>query len=494
MKKLILTCTAVLGLSLCSCDSYLDINQDPNSPAQENLTAGMLMPAAEMNIAASYGNFLRTVGGYYAQHYSQMFGTSNYLDYSQFTMSATRSSGTYTQLTSRVLNNLKSTLELSAQEEDWGTYLAATVLRAYTYQILVDCYGEVPYTEALDVANSTPKYDEGKVVYQGVLAEIDAALAKASESDPVCTNFLFPGESAAPWIQFANALKLKMLIRMSNAVDVKSQLAALVAEGNFPTADVAWANCWANESGKANPFYQEEFATYFGSTQTNAVLNIALQATMAAYDDARLGVYFNANESNNYTGGVSGTNFSTTASYKAGYWCRPNVAFDDAVSLISVAEIEFFLAEYEARYGDPAKAAAHYTNAVETSFADAGVSGADKALAAYPWDNANFQKSLGIQKWIALSGSNNFEAWCEARRLKFPAFGTATGDDIYNELTDAYDASVYEPGTLYTPIHFDTEVGAGKMIQRFPYAESSANRNNNTPKHKGNGTPIFWAE
>ena len=215
---------------------------------------------------------------------------------------------------------------------------------------------------------------------------------------------------------------------------------------------------------------------------------------MAAYDDARLGVYFNANESNNYTGGVSGTNFSTTASYKAGYWCRPNVAYDDAVSLISVSEIEFFLAEYEARYGAADKAATHYTNAVEASFAAAGVSGADKALAAYPWDNANFAKSLGIQKWIALSGSNNFEAWCEVRRLKFPAFGTVAGSDIYNVLTDAYDASLYVPGTLYTPIQFDTEVGAGKMIQRFPYAESSANRNKNTPAHKGNGTPIFWAE
>ena len=494
MKKLILTCTAVLGLNLCSCDSYLDINQDPNSPAQENLTADMIMPAAEMNIAASYGNFLRIVGGYYAQHYSQMFGTSNYQDFSRFEMSATRSSGTYTQLTSRVLNNLKSVLELSADAEDWGTYLAATVLRAYTYQILVDCYGEVPYTEALDPANSTPKYDEGKTIYQGVLAEIDAALAKVSESDPVCTNFLLPGESAGAWIQFANALKFKMLMRMSNVVDVKNQLAALVAEDNFPTEDIAWANCWADETGKANPFYQEEFATYFGSTQTNAILNIALQGTMAAYDDARLGVYFNANANGVYTGGVSGTNFSTTASYKAAYWCRPNVAFDDAVSLISVAEIEFFLAEYEARYGDPAKAATHYANAVEASFVAAGVSGAEAALAAYPWDNENYQKSLGVQKWIALSGSNNFEAWCEARRLKFPAFGTATGSDIYDVLTDNYDVSKYVPGTLYTPIQFDTEVGAGKMIQRFPYAESSANRNNNTPAHKGNGTPIFWAE
>ena len=71
MKKILLICTAVLGLGLSSCDSYLDINQDPNSPTEENITSDMLMPAVEMNIAASYGNFLRIVGGYYTQHYAQ---------------------------------------------------------------------------------------------------------------------------------------------------------------------------------------------------------------------------------------------------------------------------------------------------------------------------------------------------------------------------------------------------------------------------------------
>ena len=494
MKKILLICTAALGLGLSSCDSYLDINQDPNSPTEENITSDMLMPAVEMNIAASYGNFLRSVGGYYVQHYSQMFGTSNYLDYSQFTMSATRSSGTYTQLTSRVLKNAEAIRTMSAASEDWGTYLAATVLRAYTYQILVDCYGEVPYTEALNVSNTSPKYDEGKTIYEGVLGELDYALDKVSETDPVCTNFLFPTEDAGEWIKFANALKLRMLMRMSNVVDVKSKLAALIKEGNFPTEDVAWADCWSDESGKANPFYQEEFATYFGSTQTNVILNIALQATMAEYDDARLAAFFKTNSSGNYTGGVSGTNFSTTASYKGDYWCRPIVSYDDPVTLISVSEIEFFLAEYEARYGTSANAEVHYKAAVEASFAAAGVGGADIALAAYPWNNANYQQVIGLQKWIALSGSNNFEAWCEARRLRYPAFGTATGDDIYSETNDTYDASVYEAGTFYTPIHFDTKVGAGKLIQRFPYAESSANRNNNTPVNKGNGTPIFWAE
>ena len=98
MKKLAIITTIVLGLAATSCDSYMDINESPNSPKESDLTSSILFPAAEMNLAASYGDYLRIVGGYYAQYYAHSFGTSNYVDYSQFQMSATRSSSTYTQL------------------------------------------------------------------------------------------------------------------------------------------------------------------------------------------------------------------------------------------------------------------------------------------------------------------------------------------------------------------------------------------------------------
>ena len=100
------------------------------------------------------------------------------------------------------------------------------------------------------------------------------------------------------------------------------------------------------------------------------------------------------------------------------------------VNLITVSEIEFFKAEYYARYGTSADAESHYKAAIEASFTSAGLSAADATdiyTNYYPWDNANYAKLIGIQKWIALGGTNNFEAWCEMRRLKYPAFGTVTG-------------------------------------------------------------------
>lgn len=502
MKKILSFISVVaLSFNLSSCDSYLDINQDPNSPSEENIETGMLMPAIEMNIASSYGNFLRIAGGYHAQFYAQLNGTGNYVDYSQFNMSATRSSSTYTQFTQKALSNLKTVLAKSSAEEDWGTYLAATTLRAFVFEALVDCYGEVPYLEALDPEILAPKYDDGQVVYEGVIAEIDAALANVAGSNPVCTNFLYPSATASRWIQFANALKLKMLMRMADVKDVQSEVAALIDEDNFPTSDVSYSGCWSNEAGHMSPFYAEEFSSAWGSNQINVAANLAIIGTMQVkddegnveYEDPRLSAFFEVNSDNVYIGGVSGTNYPSTSSLTK--WCRPVASFDMPVYLLTVAEIEFFKAEYYARYGTASDAASHYAAAIEASFASAGVSGAADYVARYPYDADNFEQSIGVAKWVALSGVNPFEAWCELRRLDYPTFGTAQGSDFYQVGDDdSYDVSDYVPGTLYTPIQVFGQVGNNKVLERYPYAESSSARNPNTPDFPGYTSPVFWGK
>lgn len=494
MKKILISGLVAMSLSLASCGDYLDINESPNSPSAGAISEDLIFPATEMAFATCYSDFLRIPSEYLAQHYAQMFGTSNYLDYSQFTMSGARSSRMFTVLSTGTLQNLSTVIAKSKESGSNGNILAATVLRAASYQALIDCYGEIPYSEALDPSNLSPKYDEGKDVYAGIVKELDDALANCVGTENVCTNFLMPGARASEWVKLANALKLRILMCESLAVDVKAQLDALVAENNFPTSDVQWEGCWSNESGHANPYYQEEFATYFGSTQQKVVLNLALLAAMNVADDGRLTVWFNPNtDKKEYTGGISGTQYPGTASLKAGYWCRPNIKYDTPVTLITVAETEFFLAEYEARYGSADKAKAHYEAAIEASFAQAGATGVEKVLEAYPYDNARWAECIGIQKWIALAGINNFEAYCEMRRLGYPAFGSVTGAQLYDKLTDAYNPGLLVPGTLYTPIDFNTKVGENKLLMRWPYPVSSASANSNTPEFKGEQTPIFWA-
>lgn len=500
MKKILLASIAFMGLALTSCSDYLDINTDPNSPDESNITSSMIMPAAEMNIASTYGNNLRIYGGYFAQQYAQDFGTENYIGYSQFNMSATRSSSCYTQIYQRGLANLQTIIDKANAEKDYGTLIAATTLRAFAFQALVDCYGETPYTEAL-TGNATPKFDDGQTVYEGCIAEIDAALEKATPASTVCTNFLYGGENAANWIKFAKALKLKMLMRMANVKDVTAQVKAIVddEENSLPKTDIAYVGIWKNESGQMNPFFSEEFATNWGSTQINVIANQSLIGTMKqdGYEDPRLAAFFEKNSSGGYRGGISGTNHSTIQSDLAstGAWNRPVASFDMPLCLISVAEIKFFIAEYYARQNDATNAAKYYKEAIQESCAAAGVAGTeDIILAANPYDQSNWKKCIGLQKWIALSGVNNFEAWCEMRRLDYPAFGSVSGAQMFNTVTGVYDVSAYVPGTLYTPLNVFNEVGANKLLERWPYAEAASTRNENTPNFPGYTTPVFWGK
>ena len=62
-----------MGLATTSCDSYLDINQNPNSPQESDLTPSILFPAAEMSLTASYGDLFRIPAGYHAQQFAQEF-------------------------------------------------------------------------------------------------------------------------------------------------------------------------------------------------------------------------------------------------------------------------------------------------------------------------------------------------------------------------------------------------------------------------------------
>lgn len=500
MKKIFTIIAAVAALSLTSCKDYLDINHSPNSPSEELATVDMALPAAEMALCSKYGDFYRILGGYLAEHYCQYFGTSNYLGYSQFTVSNTATSVSYTDMARAAIGNAVFVQNKALESEAWGTYLAATCIKVFTYQALVDAYGETPYSEAnKGKENLSPKFDEGKDIYAALLAELNDALAKATPGLPVATNLLYNGQDDTPWIKFANAIKLKLLMRERAVagVDVDAELTALVTEGNFPAEDVAWTHLTTNESGKANPFYQEEFATYFGSTQINCGLNVALLNTFDEAGDLRKPKFFSKNSSGAYWGGISGYNMSTSNNFKEAAYCRPNMKYDSPVYLISLSEIYFFLSEYYDKVkNDNTNAANYYQAAIEESFVTAGLTAADAAsvITAFPFVAADNDKNLGIQKWVALSGINNFEAWCEMRRLGYPTFGGKKAEDIYNFTADSMDASVLNAGDLYTPYQVEATVGANKLVQRWPYPQASVNYNTNCPDDKAPTDKVFWAK
>ena len=488
-------CVAVM-LGFTSCERYLDINQDPNSPAQENVTSDMILSAVEMNIAATYAYNMHILGAYNVQYYAQQFGTPNYLKYSQFEVSASNSSGIYTQLFQRALGNINSIKNKALATGSNGVMLQAVVLRAYTYQLLVDAFGEVPYTQAFDPNIMAPKSDDGQVIYEGILKELDDALAQVKEGDEVVSSFIYPDRSLKDWIMFANALKLKLLTRMSGVKDVSADIKKIIDANELPSGDVQIAGCWTDAPGQANPLYSENTASW-GVVRDNIIANVALINTMSqpSYKDPRLAAWYVQNAEGNFQGGISGTNFSTADEKYAtkAAWSIPAITYDMPVILLARTEVDFFIAEYYARQGNAAAAEAAYKAAVTASFASAGVTGADENIAKFPYNQASWQESIGLAKWIALAGVNGFEGYTEARRLKYPAFGAVKGADMYAGKGDV-NLSLYQPNKLYTPFKRFDQVGDNHLLARFPYPESSTARNSNSPAFPGYLIPVFWGK
>jgi hypothetical protein len=111
------------------------------------------------------------------------------------------------------------------------------VLKAYTGMAMVDFFGDIPWLEAANPANSVinPKIDKGDVVYANCISLLDSALAnfaKTAASSP--TSDLYYGGNKARWVTLVNTLKLKayMTTRLVDAT-AGTKIAAIVAGGNI---------------------------------------------------------------------------------------------------------------------------------------------------------------------------------------------------------------------------------------------------------------------
>src|SRR5699024_8520665 len=51
------------------------------------------------------------------------------------------------------------------------------ILEVYAYSNLVETFGDIPYTEALDIDNTLPKYDDAETVYKDLLTRLDEAMS-----------------------------------------------------------------------------------------------------------------------------------------------------------------------------------------------------------------------------------------------------------------------------------------------------------------------------
>lgn len=487
MKSIYKIFLVFLAGLLFSCENQLDINTDPNSPA--SITPGLALSAAQASLITVTGGDFSNLGGFYAQYHTQSPSASQYEVIDQYNLNTAYADRPWTELYSGCINDLEFVITESNKTGDTGGVLIGTLLKAYTFQLLVDLFGDVPYTEALQgVNNITPKTTEGSVIYLDLISKIDAALANY-DANPFDTTIgkqdIIYGADMAQWVKFANTLKLKMYLRMAyTSLANPAKVNALIAENNFLTKDAKFANFGKEEDlNKRNPFYEVQI-DHLGD-----VNNVASHSLFNFYNlngDPRLPSVYRPNTATvpaylSISQG-SGDTFNNLAKD----YSRPNIIWDTPVYLMTVAESNFLQAEALIRYAAGAGAKAKYDAGVNASFVTYGLatSLATPFLAsggAYEYVvGANTEATVRqviVQKWASLAYINNIESYIETTRTKFPEIVTATSVNyaIGNRIPSAI--SVLSGNTVPSILF---------------YPDDETERNPNIKQHTSLTQKVWW--
>lgn len=473
MKNINKIFLVLLAGLLFSCENQLDINTDPNSPT--SISPGLALSAAQASLITVTGGDFSNLGGFYAQYHTQAPSASQYEVIDQYNLNTAYANRVWTELYSGCINDLEFVITESNKTGDTGGVLIGTLLKAYTFQLLVDVFGDVPYTEALQgVNNITPKTTEGSVIYLDLITKIDAALASYN-ANPFDTTIgkqdMIYGADMDQWVKFANTLKLKMYLRMAyTPLANPGKVNALIAEDNFLTTDAKFSS-FGTGLNQRNPFYEVQIV-YLGD-----VNNVASNSLFEFYNsngDPRLESVYRPNAATAYLSIAQGT--GDTFNNLASNYSRPNIEADTPVYLMSVAESKFLQAEALIRYAAGAGAKAKYDAGVNTSFETYGLATtlATPLLAtggAYEYKvGANTEATVRqviVQKWASLAYINNIESYIETTRTKFPEIVTATsanyaiGNRIPSSISVLSGNAV--PSILYYP---DNELDRNPNIKQ----------------------------
>lgn len=472
----------MLVVGLVGCNDYLDVNTDPNN--QASTTNELLIPSGQAYIAAVVGGDMHNTASFFAQYMEQAPEANQYNTLCEYRFSTDLFNRSYTNIYAGGLQDLEIVRKQS--EGKASDYFVATVLRAYILQIVVDYLDKAPYTEALQGnANTMPKWDDGQDVYNGILTELDDAQAKL-DGTSVSADLML-GKDINKWVQFANALRLKIYMRASSVQDNSAKIKALIDENNFFTGDVMF-DVFSDESNKRNPWYE----TNVISLANNHVGSYPIVEYLKQTGDPRLELLFKkATGPNDYVGMLPGSKTQLIANKNPAY-SFPNTNATAPVYFYTQSELQFFLAEAYLRfYSDDIKAQSAYETAIRANFTTRGMS--DDASVIYgngkssAWSTATNTegkiKLIGLQKWAALCMVNNTEAWSEIRRMGYPALSNKTASEINS------NKESYTIGELICP--WVNSLGT-KMVKSLYYPSSSSNLNNNTPKRTDITEKVWW--
>ncbi len=426
MKKYLILLSSALVLSCASDDTYEDLNRDPNNPTI--VSAESLFTSATKSLfdQMESTNVNTNVFRLFAQYWTE----TTYIDESNYDLT-TRNipANHFSELYRDVLYDLKDAKSLTESDNQKAMI---EVLEVYTWQQLVDTFGDIPYSEALQGKEElTPAYDDAKTIYLDLITRLNAAIytLNNSSSSPFSTADVIYGGDLSSWLKLANSLKLKLAMRIADVPSLAStsQTSAEEAfsDGVFTSnSDNATITYEANATN-ANPIWFD----LVQSNRNDFVPANTIVDYMNTLTDPRREFYFDDNlGTSTYVGGPYGDNNSFASYTHIGTIIHQQ---DFRGVILDYAEVEFMLAEASERgYSVSGTAESHYNAGITASMEDWGVATssistylADPSV-AYTTAAGTWREKIGFQFWLAMY-NRGFEGWSVYRKFDAPVLNVA---------------------------------------------------------------------
>ncbi len=320
-----------------------------------------------------------------------------------------------------VLNNKKALVDLHI---------------VYAYSILVDTFGNIPYSQALNIESyPNPAYDDAKTVYKDLISRANADILAFTSGQASFggADLIYLG-NVDKWKKFGNSLILRMAINLDDVDHTYASAKILTAvssgliSSNTENTNLSYLSAQPN----TNPLYVDLVA----SGRTDFVPANTLVDKMNTLSDPRRAKYFTyKGTTTTYIGGTYGAS-SPYANYS-----HINATFLSATlpgTIFDYSEVEFLLAEAVARgIAVGGTENTHYNAAITASMQNWGVIATDittylaQPSVNYATATGTWRQKIGEQAWLALY-NRGFEAWTSFRRLDFPALVAPA--NAYNSL------------------------------------------------------------
>lgn len=425
MKNYILILFVLVFATFSCTDNFDEINANPVEkevvPTSTLLTAAL---QSFINLNSSL-NANKTIM-FYTQQWSQRETTSR----STYGDSERDWTNWYTSGMPEIdniidLNEGDSAIEFIGSGATENQLGVAKILRAWAFMNITDTWGDVPYSEAHNTDIILPKYDRQSDIYPDLIAELKEAAGMLNLSAAAMKGDLLFGGDIDAWIKFANSLRARLAMRMSE-VDPAAAQAALtdafsgpVFESNADNAVMAFQS----ELDQSNPLYQE-FEVQMWTYISKPLVDLMTQNN--TIDDPRLPIYASPNQNGLYVGLPYGLQDGESSAIPQDSCSYPGELMRSATfesAFMTYAELLFIRAEAAERGWMSGDAGALYNQAVQANMSywgvDPAAADAYLAQATVQYDASNWRQILSEQKYISMY-MQGYQVWSEWRRLGFP--------------------------------------------------------------------------